>query len=119
MIKVSDILQTADTITKINMLTSKSDYLSAELNDFTHKYANMINNLIDINTLLNDVKQKNSVSELTHTQIISLANTITERDELLESALTFEDEYLTMIREYANVLNEKYDLELKLKEVGL
>ena len=119
MIKVSDILQTADTITNINMLTSKSDYLSAELNDFTHNYANMINKIIDFNTLINDVKQKNNVSDLTRSQILELATTIANRNELLDNIQEFEDEYSTLLHDYANVLNEKYDLELKLKEVGI
>lgn len=119
MIKPHEILQVADTIRKVDRLTRKAWYVSHELNDFTHKYAIAINNAIDFNNTINELKQTNSLSDLTRSQVLELAIKIEERNELLDNASTFEDDYLTMLHDYANTLNEKYDLELKLKEVGL
>ena len=119
MIKPHEILDAANTIAKVDSLIRKAWYLSYKLNDFTHKYAIEINNAIDFNNTINELKQTNNLSELTREQVLQLANTITKRNELLDNAQEFEDEYLTILRDYANVLNEKYDLESKLKEVGL
>ena len=119
MIKPHEILQVADTISKADQLTRKAWYLSYELNDFTHKYAIEINNAIDFNKTINELKQTNNLSDLTRSQIVELAIKIEERNELLDNVQEFEDEYSTLLRDYANVLNEKYDLEAKLKEVGL
>lgn len=119
MIKPHEILNVANTIAKVDHLTHKAWYLSHELNDFTHKYAIEINNAIDFNNTINELKQTNSLSELTREQILKLASKINKRNELLDNAQEFEEKYLTMIHDYANVLNEKYDLEAKLKEVGL
>lgn len=119
MIKPHEILQVADTISKVDRLTRKVWYLSHEVDDFTHKYAIAINNAIDFNNVINELKQANSLSDLTRSKILELAIKIEERNELLDNVSTFEDDYLTMLHDYANVLNEKYDLEIKLKEVGL
>lgn len=119
MIKPHEILNAANNIAKVDRLTRKALYLSYELNDFTHKYAIAINNAIDFNKVINELKQTNSLSDLTRSQILELAIKIEERNELIDNVSTFDDDYLTMLHDYANVLNEKYDLELKLKEVGL
>lgn len=119
MIKLHEILNAAKTIVEVDSLTRKAEYLSHELNDFTHKYAIEINKAIDFNNFINESKQMNSLSELTREQVLQLATTIANSNELLDNAQEFEDDYLTMLHDYANVLNEKYDLELKLKEVGL
>ena len=119
MIKPSEILTLADTISKVDRLTRKAQYLSHGLNEFTHKYAIEINNAIEFNNAINELKQTNRLSDLTRDQVLKLANTITKHNELLDNVQEFEDKYLTMIHDYANVLNEKYDLEVKLKEVGV
>lgn len=119
MIKPSEILNAANNITKADQLTRKAHYLSHGLNEVTHKYAIEINNAIDFNNAINELKQTNRLSDLTRDQVLKLANTITKHNELLDNIQEFEAEYSTLLHEYANVLNEKYELENKLKEVGL
>lgn len=61
----------------------------------------------------------NNINELTHDNLLDIANASFRLEELKESLSTYNTYYMEVNEDYARIINEIKDLESKLKEVGL
>lgn len=61
----------------------------------------------------------NKINELTHDNLLDIANASFRLEELKESLSTYNTYYMEVNEDYARIINEIKDLESKLKEVGL
>lgn len=61
----------------------------------------------------------NKMNELTHDNLLDIANASFRLEELKESLSTYAKYYMEVNEDYARIINEIKDLESKLKEVGL
>lgn len=59
------------------------------------------------------------LSNVSSEELLALADNVTRLKNLKESVKEYEAYYMQVNEDYARVINEIADLELKLKEVGL
>ena len=59
------------------------------------------------------------LSNVSTDELLALADNVTRLKNLKESVKEYEAYYMQVNEDYARVINEIADLELKLKEVGL